>query len=324
MYWDWFYYFGYNELFWISIAVLGYGLYLFRVLRLAHQLENRRRWVFVKFPLRILYFGLLMIALLGPTFGTSKRYVQAVGKDIYVLFDLSRSMNVRDVSPSRFEKARFELKSLIQSLEADRLGIIGFAEEAFLECPLTYDRSALLLFLQSLNTGIIGKGGTSFLPALSMALDRFDDSEERNQRFKSRLIVMISDGEDFGEDYLSILGQLRERGIPVFTVGIGTEEGGKIPYGNQFIYNSKGKAVVSRLNSSSLELVASKTQGRYFHISKDKNEMPQLIQTVKELQGQRIDQKAIKVANNKYVYFLWVALGLMLVDVLFKVKVLNL
>ncbi len=324
MYWDWFYYFGYNELLWISIAIVGYGLYLFRVLRLAQQLESHRRWVFIKFPLRVLYFSLLMIALLGPTFGTSKRYVQTVGKDIYILFDLSYSMNARDVSPSRFEKARFELKSLVQGLEVDRLGIIGFAEDAFLECPLTYDRNALLLFLQSLNAGIIGKGGTSFLPALNMALDRFDDSEERNQRFKSRLIVMISDGEDFGEDYLSKLRQLSERGIPVFTVGIGTEEGGKIPQGNQFIYNSKGQVVVSKLNPSSLERIANTTQGRYFCISKDKNEMPQLIQTVRELQGQKIDQKAIKVANNKYIYFLWMALGLMFIDVLFKIKVLNL
>jgi Ca-activated chloride channel family protein len=324
MYWDWFYRFGYSELLWISLGVVAYGLYLFRVIHIAIQLQNHKRWVFLKIPLRILYFTLLMISLLGPTFGTSKRYVQAVGKDIYILLDLSRSMYAQDVPPSRFEKARFELKNLLQGLAADRVGIIGFAEEAYLECPLTYDYGALTLFLQGLSPGLIGAGSTDFEPALQMALTRFDDSEEKTQNFKSKLVLLVSDGEDFGENYLSTLSTFRTRGIPVFVLGIGTEEGAKVPYKNSFIYDSKGKAVVSRLNPSALEKIANDTKGGYFCISKTQNESPQLIQSIKEVQGKKIDERAINVANNKYVYFLWSALGLMLLDFMFKIKVLRL
>ncbi len=324
MYWDWFYRFGYSELLWVFLGMLAYTLYLLRVLRLAYQLQNQKRWVLLKTPLRILYFTLLMIALLGPTFGTSKKYVQAVGKDIYILLDLSNSMYARDVSPSRFEKARFELKNLLQDLKADRVGIIGFAEEAFLECPLTYDYGALRLFLQGLSPGLIGQGSTDFGPALRMALKRFEDSEEKTQNYKSKLVLLVSDGEDFGDDYFSTLSSFQARGIPVYALGIGTNEGARIPYKNNFIYNTKGKAVVSRLRSTGLKQIAQDTKGQYFAISKSQNEAPQLLQAIKEVQGQKIDQRAINVADNKYIYFLWVALGLMMFDFMFKLKVLTL
>ncbi|MDX2305570.1 MAG: VWA domain-containing protein [Microscillaceae bacterium] len=309
----------------LTLFGLAYLLYIIRILDLAQRLGYQRRWVFIKLPIRILYFSSLMIALMGPSFGYGKKYIEAIGKDIFIAIDLSKSMDTQDVPPSRIEKLKFELQNLIKILFADRIGLIIFAEDAYMHCPLTYDKAALDLFLQNIHTGLVSHQGTDFYPPLKMAIDRLKDTQNSLTQVKSRILILASDGEDFGEEAQSILEEYQNNGVRVFTLGIGTAQGGNIPHAYQgYILDEKGKPVVSRLNYKNLESLSEQTGGQFFEISKVKNDMSQLIKTIQEIKGERRDIRTLDVSYNKYEYFLWIALALIFLDFVVIVKVLKL
>ena len=140
----------FTELILIGLFLVLYAGYFVRVFLVATKLGTSYRKVLLKFALRSLYFALLIIALLGPSFGESTREIKSIGKDIYVAVDLSASMNAYDIQPSRLEKVKFELKKIVSAFNSDRLGIIIFTSEAFVQCPLTYDQSALNLWIETL------------------------------------------------------------------------------------------------------------------------------------------------------------------------------
>jgi len=196
---------GLFELSFITAFVLLYTFYVIRTIKIAKQVKSQFAQVFIKLAIRTLYFILMVIALLGPSFGLAQKEIKSVGKDIYFLVDLSRSMEANDIQPSRLARTKLELERLVNKFNSDRLGLIVFSSEAFLQCPLTYDRSALLLFISTLNTGLLSNSGTEFSPAIEMAIEKHQKSENNavNQQ-QSKIIVLFSDGEDFGTDALSI------------------------------------------------------------------------------------------------------------------------
>ena len=137
-----------------------------------------------------------------------------MGKDIYIAVDLSTSMNAFDVQPSRLEKVKFELKKIVEAFNSDRIGLIIFSSEAYVQCPLTYDQSALNLFIETLQTNLLESNGTDFAPALlSLALDKLSGKESTITQQKSKVILLISDGEDFGETSRETAEQIEARGI---------------------------------------------------------------------------------------------------------------
>ena len=142
--------FGWMEAVLVLIFVVGYGLYLRRIISISRALHTPYQTVFIKLAVRTLFMTLLIIALLGPTFGDSKREIKSVGKDIMICVDLSKSMDAFDVQPSRLEKVKFELKKIASAFNSDRLGIIIFSSEAFMQCPLTYDQNAINLFIETM------------------------------------------------------------------------------------------------------------------------------------------------------------------------------
>ena len=159
----------------IILILLFAGLYLayiYRIIRIAKSLRTSYNKVFYKVLIRSMYFILLLVALLGPSFGENTREVKSVGKDMFICVDLSESMNANDVQPTRLEKIKFELKNLVDAFNSDRIGIIIFSSEAFVQCPLTYDQNALNLFIETLNTNLVPKAGTDFGPPLEMALKK--------------------------------------------------------------------------------------------------------------------------------------------------------
>ena len=140
----------YSELSLFFLFVIFYSIYLIRVFRINKKIEVSIKKVIYKFILRSLYFFLMIVALLGPTFGDNKKEVNIVGKDIMILVDLSESMNADDIKPTRLEKVKFEMKKIINQFSSDRIGIIMFSSEAYVQCPLTYDKNALNLFIETL------------------------------------------------------------------------------------------------------------------------------------------------------------------------------
>lgn len=312
--------FGWAEGIVILIFLIGYGLYLWRIITISRTLHTPYKTVFIKLVVRSIFMALLIIALLGPTLGDSQREIKSVGKDIMICVDLSKSMDAFDVQPSRLEKVKFEMKKIADAFNSDRLGIIIFSSEAFMQCPLTYDQNAINLFIETMNTSLVPSSGTDFAPPLRMALSKLEDNEGPSTQQKSKVIVLISDGEDFGEETNEIAKEVEDKGYKLFTLGVGTERGSQITAGRGYKTDKQGNTVVSKLNSGSLKSLASKTDGDYFEINESRNDVNKLINTISKIEGEMRDARVIDASANRYYYFLLAALVLLVFDILISVK----
>ena len=309
----------------ISIFFIFYFVYLVRIYRIGKQIEVNLKGIFLKFFIRILFFSLLIISLIGPKFGIREEKVEVIGKDIMIAVDLSESMNANDIQPSRIEKVKFEIKKIINEFDNDRLGIIMFSGEAFVQCPLTYDNNALNLFVETLNTGLVPNSGTDFGPPLELGLSKLQDESSEEKDIKSKIIILFSDGEDFGDETEESIEKIKENSLKLFSIGIGTEKGSRIKDNfGKFKKDKEGNDVITKLNSSSLRETADKTGGKYYEISKNKNEISQMISDIKNIKGDVIDEKMSNVSDNKYFYFLLCALILIAVDFIFVSKIITL
>lgn len=303
----------------IAIFLIAYVLYTFRVLRISRFLGNLHGSVIPKFILRSMVFALLIISLLGPSFGNDSKEVKSIGKDIMIAIDLSQSMNAIDIQPTRLEKIKYELNNIIEEFNSDRIGLLIFSSEAFVQCPLTYDQSALNLFVETLSSALVPNTGTDFGPALRLALDKLD-TDESSIDAKAKIIILISDGEDFGDETESLRAEIRDRGIKLFALGVGTTQGSKIETANGIKRDQQGNEVISKLNRQSLKELAARTGGSYFEINQRQNDTERLINSINNVEGQLRDARMVDVSANKYIYFLAAALLLLVIDLLTTVK----
>jgi Ca-activated chloride channel family protein len=315
----------FRELGWFQVLLivlfgLFYLLYVIRVMRISQALNTPFHTIFIKLVLRTAFFGLLLFAFLGPSYGDSKKEIKSVGKDIMICVDLSKSMDAFDIQPTRLEKIKFEMKKIVEAFSSDRIGIIIFSSEAFMQCPLTYDQNALNLFIETMNTSLVPASGTDFGPALKMALNKLNDQEGSGTQQKSKVIILISDGEDFGDQTSQVDQEIEEHDIKLFTLGVGTEKGGQIYSGRGYKTDQRGATVVSKLNSNSLKSLATKTGGQYFEINESRNDVTRLINTINRIEGEMRDARFVDVSANRYFYFLLAAFLLLAVDILIQVK----
>jgi Ca-activated chloride channel homolog len=315
--------FGWVEGLLLLIFLAGYGLYIRRIVVISRALQTPYRAVFIKLVTRTVFIFLLIAALLGPTFGDSKREIKSVGKDIMMCVDLSKSMDAFDVPPTRLEKVKFEMKKIATAFSSDRIGIIIFSSEAFMQCPLTYDQNAINLFIETMNTGLVPSSGTDFGPPLRMAMSKLADNEGPSGQQKSKVIVLISDGEDFGDETDKVISEIEDKGYKLFTLGVGTEQGSQILAGKGYKTDREGNAVVTRLNASSLKSLASKTKGAYFEINESRNDVNKLISTINKIEGEMRDARVIDASANRYYYFLLAALVILVLDILVSVKTIS-
>ncbi|MCY4418981.1 MAG: VWA domain-containing protein, partial [Cytophagales bacterium] len=296
--------------FFIVLYLFFYLLYLLRLYRVSRVLGSYfRRHVLYKFLLRSLALACLLLALLGPSWGRSLQKITVEGKDIFFCVDLSESMNTRDISPSRLARVKFELKRMVQSLAGNRLGIVMFSNEAFMQCPLTYDPSALNLFLDALNTKLVPRTGTDFEPPLRMAFEKLKKDPIVYGKKVAKVIVLISDGEDFGDQAEELVPKIKQAGIHMFTLGIGTTQGGNVPgtHGGKK-YDKKGKEVRSRLQTKTLRNLAALANGKYFEINREQNGVNSLLEELNEIQGVERESRVRDLGSNKYAYALLAAL----------------
>ncbi|MGC3946658.1 MAG: VWA domain-containing protein [Chryseolinea sp.] len=312
---------GLTEIIFVAGFLALYTLYLVRVIRIAKTLRTPYSNVFAKLLFRTLYFALFIVAALGPSFGGSKKEVKSMGKDIVICVDLSKSMDAFDIQPSRLEKVKFELKKVVSAFNSDRIGIVIFSSEAFMQCPLTYDQNALNLFIETMNTGLVPASGTDFGPPLKLALQKLEDDDKTggNERSKSKIIILISDGEDFGETTKEVAQEIEKRDVKLFTLGVGTEKGGNIYNGNTLKTNRQGLIVLTKLNPDGLISLANNTGGQYFEINDSKNDISRLINTIDKIEGEMRDARFVDVTANKFFYFLLAAAFLFLLDILINI-----
>ncbi|TFV97542.1 VWA domain-containing protein [Algoriphagus kandeliae] len=306
-----------------TVFTLLYLFYISRFWLINLRMKVEKRRLLTKLILRTLYFLLFLVAFAGPSIGTSTKEVKEEGKDIFLAVDLSQSMNATDIGPSRLQRIKFELKELIKSFPSDRIGLIIFSSEAYMQCPLTFDQNVLQLYIDGLNTGLVPNAGTDLSGPLRMALERF--TNDPSPEVKSKSVVLISDGEDFGEDYESVISSLGEQGIKVYSLGIGTEAGSPIPRGNGVVIDpNTGKPAESRLDRTSLQRIAIETGGQYFEISDQTQEISNLVGSLEQLKGGSIGTRQVEASSNKYFYFLLAGLVLSIVDMILPIKTIKL
>jgi Ca-activated chloride channel family protein len=189
-----------------------------------------------------------------------------------------------------------------------------------MQCPLTYDQNALNLFIETMNTALVPSSGTDFGPPLRMAMQKLEDPNGNSSDSKSKVIILISDGEDFGDETEEIAKEIADKDIKLFTLGIGTERGSQIYAGRTLKTDKSGNPVISKLNPVSLKKVASLTGGQYFEINDNSNDVSRLINTISKIEGQIRESRLVDVSANRYFYFLLAALVILVIDILLSVR----
>lgn len=308
---------GQTEHWFIALFFILYLLYLGRIFWIAKKLRTTARSSILKFFLRSSYFGLMLLALLNPSFGELSKTIKADSRDVFLVVDVSKSMDATDIQPSRLEKAKFEINRLLTHFPYDRIGIIVFSEYPFLLSPLTYDRNAISLFVPKINSGLLDEGGSQINASLELALKRLQKAKSKN---RSKVIVLISDGE-FSDDYdKNLTEQMRQNGVNFFAVGIGTEHGSTIKEGNGLIKDAEGNIVLTKLNNVLLKKVSSEAKGKYFEINSISNSLTEMMTAMNQIKRTYSNGQELNVATNKYFYFLIIALFLLAIDVFFTVR----
>ena len=239
---------------------------------------------------RLVFFSLawffMVIALARPQMGARLKENKHKGPEIRIALDVSNSMLAQDYTPSRLERAKLAISRLVDKLGGDRIGLIVFAGESFVQLPITTDYVSAKLFLSSINTGSVPVQGTAMSSAINTAIKGFSnrDSEENGN---DKAIILITDGENHEDDPVAAAKQAAELGIKVFTIGVGSPDGKPIPIGpdGELMKDKDGNIVVTRLDEKTLAEVAAAGGGAYVRAGNEEFGLDPVIGEVKNLQS---------------------------------------
>jgi len=257
---------------------------------------------------RVGVLALLILAAARPQWGVGEVEVEQEGIDVVVALDISRSMLAEDVAPSRLTRAKAELSDLIDSFDGDRVGLVFFAGAAFPQCPLTIDYAAARLFLSQADPSMISAQGTALSIAVQTALELFDEESGR-----SRVVLAVTDGEDFEGGLDSVRDTLRERNVALYAVGIGTAEGAPIPrlddYGRRqgFLRDREGKVVMSRLEEAELISIVQGSGGVYARAGSGGLDVDRLRREIAALEGSAYRSQRVASYQDRFLLPLSVA-----------------
>lgn len=273
-----------------------------------------RRW---KSALLVLAVALLAVAIARPQFGSRVETVRSIGQDIVVAVDLSQSMLAEDVAPNRLERARLAILRLMGQLDGDRIGLVAFAADAFVQSPLTIDYSAAGLFLGAMHPDLMPVQGTDLGAALRVSLDALEQGAR-----DARVIVIVTDGEDHEDVFSEELRRAVETGVRVYLVGIGSTEGVPIPQfdeaGQQdgFLRDEDGSVVTTRLAEETLQRMVREAGATYVRAGAGGTAFDDLVDEIAAGQGEEIDALQVTQFEEQYQIFLGLALLLLLAEVL--------
>jgi Ca-activated chloride channel family protein len=273
-----------------------------------------RRW---KAVLQVCAVVLLVFALARPQFGSRVETVRSVGQDIVVAVDLSRSMLAEDVAPNRLERARLAILRLMGGLDGDRIGLVAFAADAFVQSPLTVDYSAAGMFLAAMHPDLMPVQGTDLGEAMRVSLDALEQGAR-----DARVLVLVTDGEDHEDDFADAVERAVEEGVQVYVVGIGSLEGVPIPEfdeaGQQqgFLRDEDGSVVTTRLGEETLQRLVREAGATYVRAGAGGTAFNDLVDEIAAGQGEEIDAMQVTRFEEQYQLFLGLALLLLTAEVL--------
>jgi len=304
-------------LFFVFMLFRRHGQFMNFVKALSHR--EHRSQLFKNFSpfvsgLKLFFFLLaicmIAISIFRPQWNKKEEAVVQEGRDLLIMLDISRSMLAKDLKPNRLEFAKSKIRTLVsEKLGTERVGLILFSGSAFLQCPLTADRSAFFSFLDAVSVETVSSGTTSIDKALMEAVRVYARSSGR----KTRLAMLVTDGEDFCTRLDIVKRQAKDYGMTLIAYGVGTEEGAPVPKfdmeGNQIGHETdeNGKIAVTKLNVSALKKISNYLDGLFVLGKRADSDLDQIVSFVNRFEKEKFEERSVSAYEDQYPLFLGVA-----------------
>ena len=265
----------------------------------------------VRLTLFAIGFFFFVIGLSRPQIGAKLKEHETKGAEIMIVLDVSNSMLAEDYSPNRLERAKLAISRLVDKLRDDRIGLIVFAGNSFVQLPITTDYVSAKMFLNSISTESVPVQGTAIGDAINTAMRSFSAQSE-----KSRAIIVITDGENHEDDPVAAAAQAAELGVRVFTIGVGSPEGKPIPMDGELLKDKDGNIVVTRLDEGVLQEVAREGKGVYVRAGNSEFGLNPIIEDIKRMEDEKYSSIVFEEYDEQYMYFLAIALFFFVIEIL--------
>jgi Ca-activated chloride channel family protein len=274
---------------------------------------------FTKFVLLISGLALVIVALARPQLGSKLKEVKITGIELMLAVDVSNSMLASDFEPNRLERTKNAIGRLLEGLQQDRVGLVVFAGDAYVQLPITSDYTTALGFVRQITPTMVSRQGTAIGAAIDLAISGFSSSSDDpsaaggTSADSGRAIIMITDGENHEDDALAAAERAAARGIKIYTIGIGTPEGAPIEIGGEFIRDENGEMVVSHLDEATLQRIALVTGGAYIRSSNQSVGLTEIISKINETGEREFATQMFEEYDEQYGLFLGAGLLLLIV-----------
>lgn len=271
------------------------------VVRLMPSYSKGKTWIrLTLFSIGFIFFA---IGLSRPQIGARLKEHETKGAEIMIVLDVSNSMLAEDYSPNRLERAKLAISRLVDKLRDERIGLIVFAGNSFVQLPITTDYVSAKMFLNSISTESVPLQGTAMGEAINTAMRSFSIQSE-----KSRAVIVITDGENHEDDPVAAAEQAAELGVRVFTIGVGSPEGKPIPYEGELLKDKDGEIVVTRLDENILKEVAEAGKGVYVRAGTSEFGLNPVIDEIKKMEDEKYSSIVFEEYDEQFMYFLALAL----------------
>lgn len=268
--------------------------------------------VWLRLSLFSVAFCFFVLALSRPQRGIRLKEQQVTGAEVIIALDVSNSMLAEDYSPNRLERAKLAISQVSEKLKDDRIGLIVFAGESYVQIPLTSDYISARMFLNSISNKSVPVQGTAIGSAMDLAMRSFSENSD-----KSRAIIIITDGENHEDDPVAAAKMAADMGIRVFTIGIGSKEGTFIPLPDGgYITDSEGNNVVTRLDDETLRQIAADGNGMYVQSTNREFGLAPIIEEIQNMEDKVTTTVTYEEYEELYMYFLGVALLFLVLEML--------
>ena len=265
----------------------------------------------VRLTLFALGFFFFVIGLSRPQIGAKLKEHETKGAEIMIVLDVSNSMLAEDYSPNRLDRAKLAIARLVDKLRDDRIGLIVFAGNSFVQLPITTDYVSAKMFLNSISTESVPVQGTAIGEAINTAMRSFSAQSE-----KSRAIIVITDGENHEDDPVAAAGQAAEMGVRVFTIGVGSPEGKPIPMDGELLKDKEGNIVVTRLDEGVLKEVANAGKGVYVRAGNSEFGLNPIIDDIRRMEDEKYSSIVFEEYDEQFMYFLAMTLFFLVIEML--------
>ncbi|PLX10341.1 MAG: hypothetical protein C0597_16905 [Marinilabiliales bacterium] len=257
----------------------------------------------------------IIFALADPQFGSKLEKVKRKGAEIIIALDVSNSMLAEDIKPNRLERAKQAISKLIDNMDNDRIGLIVFAGDSYIQVPVTSDFSAAKMFLSSINTNIVSKQGTAIGSAIDLAMNSFTPETEME-----KALIVITDGENHEDDAVKAAKLAKDKGITIHTIGMGSPQGAPIPlqkgFGQTVFQKDKdGNTVISKLDQKTLQEVATAGGGVFIRANNTQTGLNKLFERINKMEKKEMEEKIYTEFEHRFQYLLGIALFFILLDI---------